>query len=117
MPAIARIRTVTYSKETKKSPVYKYDPVTARSIRFCRICPVPPSPIVGDTLDGGSPFGSGPFIYDGGTPGSVGSLTLDGGIVWLPRYDGGSPDTFSNTFYDGGNVVSSNVDILDGGNS
>ena len=119
MPATPRIRTVTYSKETKKSPVYKYDPVTARSIRLCRICtlPPPPPPIVGDILDGGSPSGSGPFIYDGGTPGSVGSLTLDGGIIWLARYDGGSPDTFSNTFYNGGNVVSSNGDILDGGNS
>jgi hypothetical protein len=76
MPATPRIRTVTYSKETKKAPVYAYNPVTSRSILVCRICPRPPPPVI---LDGGSAFESAPYIYDGGIPGSVGTIILDGG--------------------------------------
>ena len=79
MPATPRIRTLTYSKETKKSPSYAYNPVTSRSIRVCRICPHPPPPVVPGILDGGSPFGSGPYVYDGGSTTTTGGGVLDGG--------------------------------------
>jgi len=117
MPATPRIRTVTYSKETKKGPSYAYNPVTSRSIRVCRICPRPPPPIIPGILDGGNPFGSGPYVYDGGSPGSVGSITLDGGIVYVPGYDGGSPSVFGTTVYDGGSTTTVGGGVLDGGNS
>lgn len=82
MPALKKIRKVTYSPETKKAPSYAYNPISGRSVRRFCWCPNPPTILcpqysildggtplaVGLPFDGGTPLNSGVCIYDGGNP-------------------------------------------------
>lgn len=84
MPALSRIKTVTYSKESKKCPGYAFDICSQKQVRTCNktkieyipsVQPIVNPPTIKNDiiLFGGFPYSFGLFL-NGGTPISNGNL-------------------------------------------
>jgi hypothetical protein len=79
MPALSRIKTVSYSKESKKAPGYAWNVSSQRPIRIacCSINKIPTG--LPSILFGGTPYLSGPPLSFGG-PSTSGSVLSGGNI-------------------------------------
>lgn len=79
MPALFRIKTVSYSKESKKAPGYAWSVSIQKPIRIAccsvnkKVILLPP------IIFGGSPFSQG-FPLSGGRPDTSGNVLFGGNI-------------------------------------
>jgi hypothetical protein len=89
MPALSRIKTVTYSKEGKKCPLFAFNISAQKQVQNCckgksisnlDLQPIIQPPVIKNNiiLFGGFPFSFGLFL-NGGTPVST-EMLLNGGI-------------------------------------
>jgi hypothetical protein len=78
MPAKPRIKTVTYSKESKKTPGYSWNPGNYAPLRIGCVCPNKKVTILPSILLGGGPSDIG-IILSSSAPGVIGQ-DLFGGV-------------------------------------
>ena len=113
MPAKPRIRTVTYSKESKKAPGYALKPGNYGPLRIGCI-PCPPKRIyLSSILFGGYPNDNGAILFSDGP--HANGLDLFGGIPDSSFLLGGTPLTNGGVLsgngpgYSGSNLPGGNI--------
>ena len=111
MPATPRIKTVTYSKESKKAPGYAWSVARQAPIRVACACANKKVTRLSSVIFGGTPGSSGTIIYGGGA-GSSGFIIF-GGIPGASFILGGTPTSSGPALFGGGPANSG--PILSGG--